>query len=90
MALEGIGQTPLVLALVGYLGARSRDLLFADARYFTLVYLFAGTWIAEVGMLIFAVGELHPGYILVSSPLDAALTAVICGVLEKAVSAILS
>ena len=90
MALEGIAQIPLVLALVGYLGARSRDLLFADARFFTLAYLFVGTWVAEVGMLILTVGRLDPVYIFVQSPLDAFLTALVCGAVEAAVSSILS
>ncbi|MCK5483930.1 MAG: hypothetical protein KAJ13_09495, partial [Gemmatimonadetes bacterium] len=37
MGLEGLGTTSLILALVGYLGARSRDLLFADARHYVFV-----------------------------------------------------
>ena len=33
MGVEGLGTISIVFTLIGYLGARSRDLLFADARH---------------------------------------------------------
>jgi rod shape-determining protein MreD len=87
MAMEGMGETALVLALIGYLAARSRDLLFADARYFTLGYLFAGTWLAEIGIQLFVGGDFDPVQILLVVPADALLTALVVGLAEAALVA---
>jgi cell shape-determining protein MreD len=52
MALQSPGPTALVLTLAGYAAARSRDLLFADARYFVFVYLLVGTWATRSALLL--------------------------------------
>jgi cell shape-determining protein MreD len=86
MGLEGMGTISLVLTVVGYLAARSRDLLFADARYFTPIYLFAGTWLAELGLLVAMPGG--PGLLagLVLAPISAAGTALVCGAVDFVVA----
>lgn len=79
MGLEGLGTISLVFLLVGYLGARSRDLLFADARYYVFMYLFVGTWIAEVSLILTMPGERNLLGALVLAPVSALGTAVVCG-----------
>lgn len=88
MGLEGLGTTSLVLALVGYLGARSRDLLFADARHYVFVYLFAGTWIAEVSLILAMPGGPNLLGALVLAPVSALGTAVVCGAAESVAASI--
>jgi cell shape-determining protein MreD len=83
MGLEGLGTISLVLVLVGYLGARSRDLLFADARPYVFIYLFAGTWIAEVVLALAMPGGPSLLNVLVLAPVSALCTAVVCGAAES-------
>lgn len=87
MGLEGMGSISLVLTAVGYLAARSRDLLFADARYYTPIYLFVGTWLAELALMLAMPGG--PGVLLalVLAPVSAALTALVCGAAESLATA---
>ena len=82
MGLEGMGTISIVLTVVAYLAARSRDLLFADARHYVFIYLFVGTWIAEVLLMLALPGG--PGVLngLVFAPLSACGTAVVCGAAE--------
>jgi cell shape-determining protein MreD len=88
MGLEGLGTISIVLTVVGYLAARSRDLLFADARYYVFTYLFAGTWVAEVSLMLAMPGG--PGILggLVFAPVSALGTAVVCGTAESVAAAI--
>jgi len=83
MGLEGLGTISLVLTVVGYLGARSRDLLFADARHYVFFYLFAGTWVAEFSLMLAMPGGPHVLEALVLAPVSALGTAVICGAAES-------
>jgi cell shape-determining protein MreD len=82
MALEGMGWYALALTVIGYVGARSRDLLFADARFYVFGYLFVGTWIAEGALLL--LGTSPPGLIqlFVGGAADAFLTALVCAGVE--------
>ncbi len=88
MGLEGLGTTSLVLTLVGYLGARSRDLLFADARHYVFIYLFVGTWVAEVALILTLPGGPTPLGALVLAPVSALGTALVCGAAESVAAAI--
>ncbi|MEK6253255.1 MAG: hypothetical protein N2B05_01025 [Gemmatimonadales bacterium] len=83
MGMEGLGTLSLVLTLVGYLGARSRDLLFADARHYVFIYLFVGTWIAEVALILAMPGVPNLLGALVLAPVSALGTAVVCGAGES-------
>ncbi len=87
MGLEGMGATSLVLTLLGYVAARSRDLLFADARYYTLIYLFLGTWVGEIGLVIATPGGLDLAAALLWAPISALGTAFVCGMAESLVAA---
>lgn len=88
MGLEGLGSISLVLTVVGYVGARSRDLLFADARHYVFIYLFVGTWVAEVAMMLAMPGG--PTWLagLVLAPISALGTAVVCGSAESVAATI--
>jgi len=82
MGLAGLGTISIVLTVVGYLAARSRDLLFADARYYVFIYLFVGTWAAEILLMLAMPGG--PGVLggFVLAPISALGTAVVCGAVQ--------
>lgn len=88
MALEGFGTYALALTLLGYLGARSRDLLFADARFYVFSYLFVGTWIGHA--VLQALGTTVPGALalVLGSAVTAAITSLLCGAAESAAVAL--
>ncbi|MDP2469472.1 MAG: rod shape-determining protein MreD [Candidatus Palauibacterales bacterium] len=83
MGLEGMGTISMVFTVLGYLAARSRDLLFADARYYVFIYLFFGTWVGEISLMVVMPGG--PGLLkgLVLAPVSALTTAVVCGLAES-------
>lgn len=78
MALGDPGMYALVLTMTGYLAARSRDEMFADAPIFIAVYLFVGTWLAR-GVLVLLGGGMGPAQAIGLTALDALATAVVCG-----------
>jgi hypothetical protein len=88
MGLEGLGTISVILTIVGYLGARSRDLLFADARYYVFFYLFAGTWVAELSLMLALPGGPHLLEALVLAPVSALGTATICAAAESLAGAL--
>lgn len=88
MALEGMGAYALALTVVGYLGARARDLLFADARFYVFGYLFVGTWLADVVLLLLGTSPPGPMRLLAGGAVDALLTATVCAGVEAWTSSI--
>ncbi|MCL7972268.1 MAG: rod shape-determining protein MreD [marine benthic group bacterium] len=88
MGLEGMGITSFVFTLVGYLGARSRDLLFADARHYVFTYLFVGTWVAEAALMLAMPGEAGLVGPLLLAPVSALVTAILCGSAEAVAAAL--
>lgn len=88
MALEGMGWYALALTVIGYVGARSRDLLFADARYYVFGYLFIGTWLAETVLLVLGTSPPGPVRLLAGGAADALLTALVCGGVEAMTASI--
>ena len=72
MALGG-GWTALLYTMAAYLGARFRDLIFADSRLFVPLYLFLGTWAIHAAIAALT-GSLDVTTGLVIAPIDAALT----------------
>lgn len=78
MELGQPGTYAFVLTLTGYLAARSRDILFADAAIFVAVYLFVGTWLARAVLILLAGGSGSPVAPLAVALLDAAVTAIVC------------
>lgn len=83
MALGDPGVYALVLTVTGYLAARSRDILFADAPVFVVVYLFIGTWLSRSALVMATggvTGNMAAGLLVVA--LDAVATAVVCGLVD--------
>ncbi|MEN8145035.1 MAG: hypothetical protein ABFS14_08810 [Gemmatimonadota bacterium] len=78
IGMEGVGALSIVYSLLGFLAARSRDLLYADAARFPYTYIFIGTWVAQVGTALAL--QVVPGvsFLLVAVG-TAILTAVVCG-----------
>ncbi|MQA88951.1 MAG: hypothetical protein GEU90_01770 [Gemmatimonas sp.] len=68
-----LGASALALTVLGFLGARSRE-LFADDNYLLLaIYLFVGKWTFDL-IVFLATGEVFragAGYLLLVSPLTA-------------------
>ena len=69
-----MGATSLVLAVLGYLGSRSREVLAGDSPVLLALYLFAGKWLFDI--LLFALLATRglagsPTELLLSAPLSA-------------------
>lgn len=78
VAVQAFGADALVLALLGYLGARSRDLFEGDSLVFFAVYLFLGKWLHDLGYLGVARGDARGGvvnWMLMDRPVVALYTA---------------
>ncbi|MBI4545548.1 MAG: hypothetical protein HY703_10155 [Gemmatimonadetes bacterium] len=54
LSLQGFGAAAIALTLVGYLGARSRDLFVGDSLLFLGFYLFVGKWLHDAVYDLFA------------------------------------
>jgi cell shape-determining protein MreD len=81
-----LGASAVVLTLLGFLGARSRDLFSGDSYLFLAVYLFAGKWLFDTLLFLLTGLAFAPGasYLLLISPL-AALYAAAVGLVSLAV-----
>lgn len=82
---ETFGQSALVLTILGFLGARSRDLVSGDSPIFLALYLFVGKWLFDILMYLFS-GALFRGLaadLILVSPL-AALYAAAAGLIVSA------
>lgn len=86
MALGNPGKYALILLFVAFVAARSRDLLFADARFFVAVYLFAGTWLARAALTLF--GTTTPDIVAAmgSALITASVTTVVCFTVDSITS----
>jgi hypothetical protein len=82
-----MGALAIVFTLLGYLGARTRDLFPSDSLVLLAIYLFAGKWIADILLHFLAGRMIHPGgpsTLLLISPL-AALYLALTGLLVTSV-----
>lgn len=78
LALVGFGASAILLTVLAFLGARTRDLFFGDSLLFIGLYLFAGTWVFNAARLLMAgagmrADPLHQ--LLVQAPLAALYSA---------------
>lgn len=78
MALSGMGPLMIVYTLVGYLAARSRDLIFTDARVFVPLYLFVGVWLSQVALAGLSGSVPSLGFGLLAAPATALSTSLTC------------
>lgn len=86
LSLDAFGADAVTLTLLGYLGARSRELFVGDNAVFLLVYLFSGKWLHDAIFYLLSGTPDHGGtamWLLVFSPL-AALYAAVAGVVAMA------
>ncbi len=80
VSLGAFGAAALTQTLVGYLGARSRDLFVGDSAIFLGIYFFLGAWIQDA--LYFGLaGGVRRGEplqaLLLTAPLEAAYAMVV-------------
>jgi rod shape-determining protein MreD len=54
LSASSFGADAVAMTLLGYLGARSRDLFDGDSLLFVGVYLFVGKWLHEVAYWLLA------------------------------------
>lgn len=68
-----LGSSAVVLTVLGFAGARSRDLVTADSLVFFALYLFAGKWLFDTLLYLVTGSIFQPGasYLLLVSPLTA-------------------
>jgi cell shape-determining protein MreD len=80
-----LGASALVLTILGFFGARSRELFAGDSYLFLAVYLFAGKWLFDLLLYLVTGKAFAPGasYLLLISPL-AALYAAAAGLVGLA------
>ncbi len=76
------GWTVLLYTLAGFVGARFRDVIFADVRFFVPLYLFLATWLIHVAIAALT-ASLDATTGLVIAPADALLKALIGGLAER-------
>jgi len=85
-ALTGFGASAVALVVVGWVGARTRDLFEGGSSAFTLAYLFLGKWLAGALYLLVSPGARAAaprGALVTAAPLYA-LIAAVAGVLALA------
>jgi cell shape-determining protein MreD len=89
MALENPGTYGLILLLIAFAAARSRDLLFADARFFVGVYLLVGTWLTRTALAL--LGTASPGILeaVGSALVTAVVTTIVCATIDSLTSSAL-
>lgn len=68
-----LGSSALVLTVLGFFGARSRELVSGDSYLFLALYLFAGKWLYDTLLYTITGNLFRPGasYLLLVSPMTA-------------------
>lgn len=82
-----MGALAIVFTVLGYLGARTREVFPSDSLVLLAIYLFVGKWVADVLLHLLAGRLIHPGgpsTLLLISPL-AALYLALAGLLVTSV-----
>ncbi len=78
VAVSYFGLATLLLVVLTFLGARSRDLFLGEERLFFGTYLLVGTWLYETAsFLLMGGGADAVSYILLRAPLDGLATGVL-------------
>lgn len=78
LSLVAFGADAIALTIVGYIGARSRDLFLGDSLLFVATYLFVGKWFHDViyyGIAGRALGVDLVSRLLVQAPIGAVYAA---------------
>jgi rod shape-determining protein MreD len=86
LSLTAFGALAVTYAIIGFFGARSRDLFEGDSLLFVGVYIFLGKWLRDLVYLVFARTEpwsyMWSGALLVS--LYTAIAAIVALTLYRA------
>lgn len=78
IAVSYFGLATLLLVLLTYLGARTRDLFLGEERLFIGTYLLVGTWLYEAASYVLVGGGGNAvSYLLLRAPLDGLATGVL-------------
>lgn len=86
IALSGTGRIALVYTVLGYVTSRWRELFFGDVPLFVFAYLFVGCWVTRVVLSATADFTIGWKYAFLEAPAASVLTAVICGVADRALA----
>lgn len=78
LSLTTFGALAVVYTVVGFLGARSRDLFEGDSLLFVGVFIVIGAWLCQALYLLFTRSALHDPWssLLTVAPITAIYTAV--------------
>lgn len=80
LSLFAFGANAVVLTVLGFLGARSRDLFVGDSLLFLAAFLFLGKWLRDVGYDYLAGAAVRGdavGRLLIDAPIAAAYAAAV-------------
>jgi rod shape-determining protein MreD len=75
LSLIAFGASAVALAIVGFLGARSRDMFEGDSLVFVTIYLFLGVWLRQVIQVLVSRQGIDWSVLYTSAPLVAAYAA---------------
>ena len=78
LSLVAFGADAIVLTIIGYVGARSRDFFIGDSLLFVAVYLFVGQWAHDILYYLLAGSAMRGDavmYLFVRAPLMALYSA---------------
>ena len=72
LSLTGFGALALVYTIIGFLGARSRDLFEGDSLLFVFAYIFLGKWLRDALYMVLMRTQTEPwGTLLTGAPISA-------------------
>ncbi len=74
LAVAAFGATAVTYTIVGYLGARSRELFLGESLLFVAVYLFVGKWLVDALRYVLLGAARRPdpvAQLLIDAPLAA-------------------
>ena len=87
ISLGPLGPTMFLFAVIGCIGAWLRQLLYSESGTLVLVFVFAGTWVLRACAPLLARGETSVEAFLVYAPASAALTTIVCWIVDRLASA---
>ena len=76
LSLIAFGASAVALAIVGFLGARSRDMFEGDSILFVTIYLFIGVWLREAIQALVSRQGIEWSMLYTSAPVSAVYAAV--------------
>lgn len=84
LSLIAFGASAVALSIVGFLGARSRDMFEGDSILFVTIYLFIGVWLREAIQALVSRQGIEWSMLYTSAPVSA-LYAAVAGIIALGV-----